>query len=265
MIDALTALFLGVIEGLTEFIPVSSTAHLIILTEIMDFKTIPGHVFEVFIQLGAILAVIVLYRKKLFGTAFTFVSDKTSRHFALNLVIGTIPAVIVGLLGHEWIKGYLYNPHIIAATLIGGGIILVLVEKFLTKEKTIQNVDAIPHKTALIVGLCQMLALVPGISRSGATIVGGLLCGMQRSLAAEFSFFLAVPIMLGAVAYDTYKNWGDIVAHESLNLMAIGLFAAFITALLILKLALSFINRYGFTLFGWYRIAAGIGLLLIFS
>lgn len=266
MSEFLTALFLGFIEGLTEFIPVSSTAHLIVITDILNFQGPPNHIFEVFIQLGAILAVIVLYWKKLFHTAITLPHDKTSQRFASNLLIGCIPAFIVGALARDWIKAHLYNPYVIVVTLILGGIIILLLEKRLMKEGRVkvENVDDIPLLAAFLIGCCQSVALIPGVSRSGATIMGALGLGLARPVAAEFSFFLAIPVMLGAVAYDTYKSWDDIIAHDGLGLMISGFLAAFVTALVVIKLALKIISKYGFSVFAWYRIVAGLVILVIF-
>lgn len=265
MSDLATALFLGFVEGLTEFIPVSSTAHLVVLTEGLNFPAPPGHVFEVFIQLGAILAVIVNYRRKLFNTVMGLRHDKKSQNFALNLLLGSIPAFIAGALGRDWIKESLYNHGVIAATLILGGFIILLLDKRLGKNTKISDVDDISPRTALLIGCCQALALVPGVSRSGATIMGALGCGLARPAAAEFSFFLAIPVMLAAVAYDTAKGWSDIVASNHFGIMMAGLVAAFITALAVIKFALLFISRHGFTPFAWYRIAAGIIVLMVFA
>jgi undecaprenyl-diphosphatase len=263
MSEFLTASFLGFIEGLTEFIPVSSTAHLVVLVEGLNFPTPPGHIFEVFIQLGAILAVVVLYSRKLLNVAVTLPADAKSRDFVFNLVAATIPAVIAGFLGRDWIKENLYNPTVIGIALIAGGVIILALEKRF-KNPVINTVDDVPLRTAFLIGLCQMLALIPGISRSGATIMGSLGLGLARPAAAEFSFFLAIPVMLGAVAYDTYKSWDAIMAYDGTGIMLAGLLAAFMTAMIVVKFALHIISRYGFAPFAWYRIAAGYGILLFF-
>jgi undecaprenyl-diphosphatase len=263
MIDYLMAVFLGFVEGLTEFLPVSSTAHIVLLVEGLNFPTPPGHVFEVFIQLGAILAVMVLYRRKLWHTTAGLPHDPVAQKFAFNIVVATIPAVIAGLIGRDWIKEHLYSPVSIAVALIGGGIIILLLEKRL-KTPRIETVDDIPWKTALLIGCCQAVALMPGVSRSGATIMGALGCGLSRPAAAEFSFFLAIPVMIAAVAYDTYKGWDAIIANDHLGLMLTGLVAAFVTALFVVKMAIYFISRFGFAPFAWYRIALGLLVLYIF-
>lgn len=261
--DYLTALFLGFIEGLTEFIPVSSTAHLIVLTKGLNFSAPPGHVFEVFIQLGAVLAVVVLYRRKLWQTFLGLPREKSAQLFTLNLIVGTIPALVAGAFLHDWIKETLYNPSVIAVALIAGGVFILLLEKKLCRSK-ICSVDDIPCKAAFLIGCFQMLALVPGVSRSGATIMGSLALGLSRPAAAEFSFFLAVPVMMAAVAYDTMKNWDAIIAYGHMDLMMTGFFAAFVTAMLVIKFALAVISRYGFAPFAWYRIAAGLIILFVF-
>lgn len=263
MTDYLIALILGIVEGLTEFLPVSSTAHLVLLVEGLNFPSPPGRVFEVFIQLGAILAVMVLYRKKLWNTLVGLPSDPVAQKFTLNMIVATIPAVIAGLIGRDWIKENLYNPVCIAIALIAGGLIILLLEKRL-KTARIDNVDNIPWKTALIIGCCQALALMPGVSRSGATIMGALAFGLARPAAAEFSFFLAIPVMLAAVAFDTWKGWDDIIAYDHLGLMLTGLAGAFVTALFVVKAAIYFIGRFGFTPFAWYRIALGLIVLALF-
>lgn len=261
MKDYLIALFLGFVEGLTEFIPVSSTAHLVLLAEGLNFNAPEGHVFEVFIQLGAILAVIVTYRRKLWDTVIGLPHDRTAQTFALNVVLATIPALIAGALGRDWIKEHLYTPGCIATALIVGGVIILLLEKRL-KSARYDSVDGIPHKTAFLIGCCQALALMPGVSRSGATIMGALALGLARPAAAEFSFFLAIPVMVAAAAYDMMKGWDDIISNNHLGLLMTGFAAAFITAMLVIRAALYVISKYGFTPFAWYRI--GLGLLVLF-
>lgn len=262
MIDYLTAIFLGFVEGLTEFIPVSSTGHLILLIEGLNFPAPPGGVFEVFIQIGAILAVMVLYRVKIFTTVRGITHDKTSRNFARNLIIGTIPALVFGAGLHSFIKDTLYDPMVIVVTLILGGIFILLFEKKLGPVTT-QSVDDITPKQALMIGLCQSIALIPGVSRSGATIMGSLGLGLSRTAATEFSFFLAMPVMFCAVIYDLYSNWA-VLETGDLGLMLAGLAASFTTALIVVKTVVGFISRHGFAPFAWYRIALGIVAFFIF-
>jgi undecaprenyl-diphosphatase len=263
MHEFLIALFLGVIEGLTEFIPVSSTAHLVVLVKGLNFPAPPGHVFEVFIQLGAIMAIIVLYRHKLWQTATRLPRDKTSQKLTLNVLLGCLPVLIVGALGHEIIKDYLYNTNVIAAALIAGGLVILFLDKKFNHQR-ITSIDDISPKTAFTIGLCQMTALIPGVSRSGATIMGGLASGLSRPVAAEFSFFLAIPVMLAAVLFDVIQSWDSLLHYEHPELMLVGLSSAFLSALAIVKLALYIINKYGFAPFGWYRIVAGITILAVF-
>lgn len=264
MIDYLTALFLGLVEGLTEFIPVSSTGHLVLLIEGLRFPAPPGRVFEVFIQLGAICAVMLLYRQKIFETIRGIGHDRTAQNFARNIIAGTIPAVLLGAAFHGFIKNTLYDPIIIAAALIAGGVFILLFEKRLTTQTT-QSVDDVTLKQAVLIGLAQSVALVPGVSRSGATIMGSLALGLSRKAAAEFSFFLAMPVMMGAVAYDVYKNWDSILAtHDGWGLMLTGFAGAFVTALAVVKTVVGFISRHGFAPFAWYRIVLGCVVLAIF-
>ncbi len=264
MIDYLIALFLGFIEGLTEFIPVSSTGHLILLIEGLHFPAPPGRVFEVFIQIGAILAVMVLYRAKIWKTVTGLPSDPNARRFALNIIVGTIPALILGALFHDFIKTVLYSPLIIATTLILGGIVILLFDKKFD-HPSVEDVDAITPKQAAMIGLCQSVALIPGISRSGATIMGSLAIGLSRAAATEFSFFLAMPVMFCAVAFDVIKNWDAIVSSsDAMGLMLTGLFASFVTALLVVKTVVGFVSRRGFAPFAYYRIALGLLAFFIF-
>ncbi len=263
MIEYLTAIFLGFVEGLTEFIPVSSTGHLVLLIEGLKFPTPPGRVFEVFIQIGAILAVMVLYRKKIIDTIIGIPREKKARVFAGNIIIGSIPAVILGATFHDFIKTVLYSPLVIATTLILGGIVILLFEKKFTDPNT-PDIDSISPKQAFLIGCCQSMALVPGISRSGATIMGSLALGLSRTAATEFSFFLAMPVMFGAVAYDIYKNWDALLTYPHMGLMFAGLAASFITALIVVKSIVGFISSHGFAPFAWYRIALGLLALFIF-
>lgn len=263
MIEYLTALFLGFVEGLTEFIPVSSTGHLVLLTEGLDFPSPPGHVFEVFIQLGAILAVIILYRQKIIHTVCGLKSDPVAQHFARNVIVATLPALLIGAPLHAFIKGTLYDPVIIACMLIIGGIIILLFDKKFTNP-VVNDIDQISLKQAFLIGCCQSVALIPGVSRSGATIMGSLALGLSRTTAAEFSFFLAIPVMICAVSYDIYKNWDALLSYPHAGLMLAGFAASFITALLVVKSVIGLISRYGFTPFAWYRIALGLFALFIF-
>ncbi len=263
MIDFLTAIFLGFVEGLTEFIPVSSTGHLILLIEGLNFPAPEGRVFEVFIQIGAILAVMVLYRAKIWKTIRGITNNKTDQKFALNVIIGTIPAVVIGLAFHDFIKTVLYNPLIIATTLILGGIVILLFDKKFN-HPSVENIDDVSAKQALMIGFCQSIAMIPGVSRSGATIMGSLALGLSRSAATEFSFFLAMPVMFCAVTYDIYKNWETLIVYPHMDLMLAGLAASFLTALVVVKTVVGFVSKHGFAPFAWYRIALGILAFFIF-
>ncbi len=263
MIEFLTALFLGFVEGLTEFIPVSSTGHLVLLVDGLGFPAPPGRVFEVFIQLGAILAVMVVYRKKIFETVAGLRSQPTAQKFSLNVIAASLPVLIVGALLHDWIK-LMYTPQIIAYALIVGGLVLLLLEKKIGEGK-IESIDDVPLRTAFVIGCFQILALVPGVSRSGATILGALALGMKRPAAAEFSFFLAIPVITAAVAYDLFKNWETLLHYHGLHLLLAGFVAAFFTALAVLKLAMKLIARWGFVPFAWYRVIVGILILVFFA
>jgi undecaprenyl-diphosphatase len=263
MTQMLDAILLGIVEGLTEFIPVSSTAHLIVLSDYLKFNGPGGHIFEVFIQLGAILAVMAVYRRKLWQSFISLPRDPLAQRFALNIILGALPVLAAGFFLHDWIKDKLYNPEIITYSLIVGGIALVALEKCL-KPGGLQSIDDITPGTALLVGLCQMLALVPGVSRSGATIMGARACGLSRTAAAEFSFFLAIPVMVAAVGYDSLKGRHEIAAYPHPGLMLAGFGVAFFTALIVLRFALYLIGKYGFSPFGLYRIVAGLLLLFFF-
>jgi undecaprenyl-diphosphatase len=263
MTDYFIAIFLGFIEGLTEFIPVSSTAHIVLLVEGINFPTPPGKVFEVFIQIGAILAVMVLYHKKIIKTVCGISNDTQSQKFALNIAIGTLPALIIGALFHDFIKNVLYSPLIIASTLILGGIFILIFEKRFSNA-TVETVDDISPKQALFIGMCQSIAMIPGVSRSGATIMGSLGLGLSRTAATEFSFFLAMPVMFAAVFYDLFKNWDVLLAYPQKGLMLAGLFASFITAMGVVKTVVGFVSRHGFAPFAWYRIILGLIVLFIF-
>jgi undecaprenyl-diphosphatase len=199
------AVILGIVEGLTEFIPVSSTGHLIVASDFLKFNDDFAKLFEVVIQLGAILAVVWLYRTKIIKLVLNVFSDKKSFSFAVNLLIAFIPASVVGFFFHGVIKQYLFNPMTVAAALVIGGIIIIIIEKLNIKETTGEALD-IDKKSALVVGLSQILSLIPGVSRSASTIMGGVCSGLSRKAAAEFSFFLAIPIMFAATCYDLYKS-----------------------------------------------------------
>ncbi|MCK6443030.1 MAG: undecaprenyl-diphosphate phosphatase [Elstera cyanobacteriorum] len=253
------ALFLGLIEGLTEFLPVSSTGHLILLGHLIGFEGPPGKIFEIVIQLGAILAIVVLYWRKLFGVLLAAPKDKAAQRFILAILLAFLPAMIIGAGAHGFIKSVLFSPWVVSIALIVGGIVILVIEGLHPKERFTDIAD-MPPKTALAIGFIQCLAMIPGVSRSGATILGARMMGLDRKTAAEFSFFLAVPTMLAATVYDVYKNRADL-SFDGGVVIAVGFLAAFLTALLVVRTAVGFIARHGFTPFAWYRIAVGALML----
>ncbi|PTN12889.1 undecaprenyl-diphosphate phosphatase [Nitrosomonas aestuarii] len=254
------ALILGIVEGLTEFLPVSSTGHLILVGDLLDFNSDREKVFMIAIQLGAILAVCWEYRKKITGIVVGIGSDKTANRFVLNLLIAFLPAAILGLLFIDVIKQYLFNPLSVATALVIGGIVILWAER---RDHVIEveQVDNMDWKHALKVGCAQCLALIPGTSRSGATIIGGLLFGLSRKAATEFSFFLAIPIMFAATFYDVYKNRA-ILEFDDIGMFAVGFVAAFFSALIAVRGLIRFISNHDFTIFAWYRIVFGCVILL---
>lgn len=254
------AALLGLVEGLTEFLPVSSTGHMLLLGHFLNFHS-QGKVFEVAIQLGAVLALVTVYCGRLWRVALDLPTRPAARRFVLSVLLGFLPAALIGVALHGFIKEVLFeSPRLIAVSLIVGGIVILLVER-MPKRVTITDAEALPARTALTIGFFQCLAMVPGVSRSGATIVGALLLGVERKAAAEFSFFLSMPTMLGATAYDIYKNYSQMRADDW-TIMVVGFGVAFVTAALLVKPLLAFISRHGFTPFAWYRIVIG-GLVLV--
>jgi undecaprenyl-diphosphatase len=255
------AIILGVIEGLTEFLPVSSTGHLIIASEFLGFNSIPNKLFEIVIQLGAILAICVIYRQKLFGVVCSLNKDKNSWKFSLNILIAFMPALIIGFFAHDYIKKVLFDPLIIAYALIVGGVIMIAIDH-VSLKKTYHEIEEFSFPMALKIGFCQIIAMVPGVSRSGSTIIGAMIFGASKKSAAEFSFFLAIPTILAASVYDLFKARNDLT-FDHLSLVAIGFIAAFISALIVVKTFIAVIRNYGFSIFGYYRIILGIFLLFI--
>ncbi|MDR6624928.1 undecaprenyl-diphosphate phosphatase [Caulobacter segnis] len=263
MPDWLIALILGLIEGLTEFIPVSSTGHLLLVGHFLGFHS-PGNTFQVLIQLGAILAITSVYFGRLWGLLTTLPTNPGSRRFVIGILLAFLPAVFVGVAAHDFIKSVLYEtPALVCATLIIGGFILLALDR-MKFEPRYTDVADYPLKTAFIIGLFQCLALVPGVSRSGATIAGALLLKCDKRSAAEFSFFLAMPTMAGAFAYDLYKNI-DQLSTNDLGLIGVGFVAALVSGVFVVKTVLNFITRHGFAPFAYWRIAVGfIGLALLY-
>jgi undecaprenyl-diphosphatase len=257
----LSAMLLGLVEGLTEFIPVSSTGHLILLVDLLGFQGPPGKVFEVVIQLGAILAVCLLYVRRLWGVAFGLGRDPGARRFVVAILLAFLPAAVIGVLAHGFIKSVLFSPWVVSASLILGGLAIIAIESR-PRRATVSGVENFTPLLALKIGFCQVLAMIPGVSRSGATILGALMLGVDRRTAAEFSFFLAIPTMLGATVYDLYKN-RDVLSFDNGAVIAVGFGVAFLAALAVVRFLVEFVSRHGFAPFGWYRIAAGTLMLMV--
>lgn len=253
------ALILGIVEGLTEFLPISSTGHLILVGDLLNFNDEKGMVFAIVIQLGAILAVCWEYRAKIINVLAGIGSNEDSNRFMLNLFIAFLPAAILGLLFISIIKQYLFHPIPVAIALIVGGVLILWAER---REHVVDvdRVEDMDWKHALKVGLMQCLALIPGTSRSGATIIGGLFFGLSRKAATEFSFFLAIPIMFAATFYDVFKH-REFLHFDDIGMFSIGFVASFISALLAVRGLLRFISNHDFTVFAWYRIVFGIIIL----
>jgi undecaprenyl-diphosphatase len=259
LILLIKALILGIVEGLTEFLPISSTGHLILVGDLLNFNDEKGMVFAIVIQLGAILAVCWEYRTKIINVLAGIGSNEDSNRFMLNLFIAFLPAAILGLLFISIIKQYLFHPIPVAIALIVGGILILWAER---REHVVDvdRVEDMDWKHALKVGLMQCLALIPGTSRSGATIIGGLFFGLSRKAATEFSFFLAIPIMFAATFYDVFKH-REFLHFDDVGMFSIGFVASFISALLAVRGLLRFISNHDFTVFAWYRIIFGIIIL----
>jgi undecaprenyl-diphosphatase len=255
----ISALILGIVEGLTEFLPVSSTGHLILAGQLLGFNDDKGKVFEIVIQFAAILAVVCEYRTRLTHTLLSLSSERTSQRLASNLIIAFLPSAVLGFLFLKQIKAYLFNPIVVASAFIIGGLLILWAER---REHTIhaETIDDMTWQDALKVGFAQALAMIPGTSRSGATIIGGLFFGLSRLAAAEFSFFLAIPTMFAATLYDVYKH-RDLFSADDIGLFAVGSAVSFVSAFLAVRGLIRFISRHDFTVFAWYRIAFGVLVL----
>ena len=259
--DVISAAILGVVEGLTEFLPISSTGHLILLTDLLGFKGPPGRIFEVVIQFGAILAICWLYRHRILAIVSGFPRDLSARRTMCSIGIAILPAMILGAMFHDEIKAALFTPQVVAGALIAGGVVILLIERLVISPKVFDIADIRPGK-ALQIGLCQSLALVPGTSRSGATIIGGLLFGLDRRTAAEFSFFLAIPTMLAATIFDLYRSWSSI-SWSHAGLILVGFASAFAAAIFSVRWMIAFVSHNGFAPFAWYRIILGSVIFLL--
>lgn len=254
------AIALGAIEGLTEFLPISSTGHLILAERLLGFSE-GGRAFKIVIQVGAILAVVVVYWAKLWGIAFGLTRERAARLFTRNIVLAFLPALVLGATLYKQVQAMLDDPWIVCAALIAGGIVIILVDRIAASAR-IGAVESIPPLSAFLIGFGQVLAMVPGTSRSGATIIAALALGVDRRTAAEFSFVLAVPTMLAATVYSLYKEW-SLLDWQGFWLIAIGTLVAFAVALAVVRAVLALIGRIGWAPFGWYRIAVGLVMLAV--
>jgi undecaprenyl-diphosphatase len=254
------ALILGIVEGLTEFLPISSTGHLILAGDLLGFNDDKGKIFEIVIQTGAMLAVVWEYRHKFASVLRGLTSDRAAQRFVANLVIAFMPAALLGLTFGKYIKAALFKPVPVAIAFIVGAFVILWAERR-AHRITVESVDGMTWKDALKVGCAQAFALIPGTSRSGATIIGGLLFGLSRKAATEFSFFLAVPTLVAAGAYDLYKNRGLLDLQDA-GYFGVGLIASFLSAFLCIRWLLRYIMRHDFTIFAWYRIVFGVVVLV---
>ena len=255
------ALILGVVEGLTEFLPVSSTGHLIIVGDLLNFNDETGKIFEIVIQFGAILGVVWDYRTRV-GRLLTGLRTRHEQRFALNLFIAFLPAAVVGLLLHKAITTYLFNPLTVAGALVVGGVLILLIERLPLRVR-VNSMEDLGPLDAFKIGIAQTFSLFPGVSRAGATIMGGLLSGLSRTAATEFSFLLAMPVMFAATFYELFKNL-DLLHAGDIPVFAVGFVTAFISALIVVKAFLRFVSRHDFTSFALYRIVFGLIVLAYF-
>jgi len=256
----LNALILGIVEGLTEFLPISSTGHLIIVGDLLGYTNEQSKVFKIVIQLGAILAVCWLYRERIVTLLRGLPHEPGQQRFAGLILLAFMPAAVLGVLFHGAIKTYLFNPLTVASALIVGGFVILYLESR-ARAPRYETVDSLTWSAALKVGFAQAAAMFPGVSRSGATIMGGLFFGLSRKAATEFSFFLAIPTMFAATFYDLYKNWAQLDCAD-LPVFAVGFVAAFVAAMLTVRALLAYIANHTFVVFAWYRIVFGVVVLI---
>jgi undecaprenyl-diphosphatase len=259
--DLIKAIFLGIVEGLTEFLPVSSTGHLLLVQRFFGFADDEfGKTFAILIQFGAILALLSIYFVRLWGFAIGFFTDPAARRFVIGVLLSFLPAAVVGALAHDFIKAVLFNDWLVCFTLIAGGAVLLWIDTIDLKPRYL-DATAFTLPMYFVIGIFQCFAMVPGVSRSGATIVGAMLLGADRRSAAEFSFWLAMPTMAGAFAYDLYKSHAQMSSGNSI-LVAVGFAVSFISAWIVVKTFLGYVQRHGFALFAWWRVIVGsLGLI----
>ena len=255
------AAIMGVVEGLTEFLPISSTGHLILAGSLLGFVDAKAKVFEIAIQTGAILAVIIVYWQRLRATLLGLASQPTAQRFTLNVFFGCLPAVVLGLLLGKAIKAHLFTPTVVATAFILGAFVILWAERRQQASVRVHDLDDLTPLDALKVGLAQCFGLIPGTSRSGSTIIGGMLFGLSRKVATDFSFFLGIPILIGAGAYSLYKA-RDMLSVADLPLFAVGLLFAFLSAWVCIRWLLRYVASHSFVPFAWYRIAFGALILL---
>ena len=263
MSDALRAVILGIIEGITEFLPVSSTGHMLLAKQFFGLgEGAFWDSFIVLIQLGAILAIVVIYFSKLWKVALGMFTNPDDRRFVIGVLIAFLPAVVIGLIAGKYIKLLLFNPWVVCFSLIVGGAILLWVDQ-LDHDPHEHDATRFPLLTYLWIGVAQCLAMIPGVSRSGASIVAAMLLGADKRAAAEFSFFLAIPTMIGAFVYDFYKNRAEMTT-DHLGIIAIGFVVSFVVAIVVVRMFLSYVSSRGFTLFAWWRVIVGtLGLVAL--
>lgn len=256
MTELLTIILLGIVEGVTEFLPISSTGHLILAGELLGFHGAASSTFDIVIQLGAILAVIVLYWRRFWDVLMGLVRlDPGAWLFTRNILLAFLPSAVIGLIVYKMVKAMLETPMIVAVALVVGGIAILVIERLVRQHHT-TTVEGMSWKTAIGIGVIQCLSMIPGVSRSGATILGALSLGVERRTAAEFSFFLAVPTMLAASGYDLYKSH-EAIGQTGWSAIAIGFAVSFVVALVVIRWFLNIVTRHGFAPFAWYRIVAG--------
>lgn len=260
--ELVKAVILGILEGLTEFLPVSSTGHLIMAAHAMDFEGERAKTFEIFIQLGAILAIVWNYRSKVSHVATHAFREAAATRFVINLFVAFLPAAVFGVLLHGTIKTHFFNPVSVASALVVGAFVILFVEHRYRAPR-IHSVDDMTWRDALKVGLAQSVALFPGVSRSGATIMGGLIFGLSRTAATEFSFFLAIPTMLAATTYDLFKS-RDLLSWDDVTIFAAGFLCAFFSALVVVRVFLKWVGKHSFKPFAYYRIVLGCLVLWYF-
>jgi undecaprenyl-diphosphatase len=255
----LVALILGIVEGFTEYLPISSTGHLIVVSHALGFTGAMANDFAIFIQFGAIVSVLLLYREKLWATARGLPHDPDAQKLAGGILLAFFPAAVVGLVAHDWIKHTLFNPTVVAAALILGGFAILAIER-LRPRATVHELEDLSWRTMLNIGLIQCLALIPGVSRSGATILGGVCLGLDNKTATEFSFFVAIPVLAAATLFDLVKAW-PILTHGEVGIFLFGMVVSAIVAAIVIAALLRFVQTHSFNAFAYYRIVFGLIVL----